>query len=104
MNKYSLDVSYWEVDERRMLCGPNDQYLKLLENEFDCQLVFEDHSLICLGENDLCLKVIKNCYSLMEQTHQLSLSDVQYLCNMVKKYGQMIRKYCPRESMFSQIL
>lgn len=86
MNKYSLDVSYWEVDERRMLCGPNDQYLKLLENEFDCQLVFEDHSLICLGENDLCLKVIKNCYSLMGQTHQLSLSDVQYLCNMVKKY------------------
>lgn len=86
MNKFSLDVSYFNFDERRIICGPNDSYFRLLEKEFNCQLVFEDQNLICIGENDLCLKVVRNCYSLIQQTRELSISDVQYLCNMVKKY------------------
>lgn len=85
MDKFSLDVSYWNFDDRRIICGPNDSYLKLLEKEFNCQIVFDDNDLICIGENDYSLKVLKNCYSFLSQTHELTISDVQYLCNMVKK-------------------
>ena len=85
MNKFSLDVSYWSFDERRILCGPNDQYIQLIEKEFDCQLVFDDQSLLCIGENDLALKVMKNCYALLEKVNELNISDVKYLCNTVKK-------------------
>ena len=27
MNKFSLDVSYYSFDERRILCGINDKYI-----------------------------------------------------------------------------
>ena len=86
MNKYSLDVSYYSFDERRILCGINDKYINLIEKEFNCQLMFDDQTLWCEGEDDSALKVIKNCYSLLEKTHELSIVDVKYLCNVVKKY------------------
>lgn len=86
MNKYTLDISYWEMEERRMICGVNDRHLRLLEKKFKCELLLEDQQLLCIGENDLCLKVIKNCYSLLETTKQLSENDVQYLANMVQRH------------------
>lgn len=86
MDKFSLDVSYWDFDERRIICGPNDQYLKLLEKELNCQIVFEDNMAYCLGDNDYALRVLKNCYALLEKTNELNISDVQYLCNMTKKF------------------
>ena len=91
MDKFTLDVSYWDFDERRWICGPNDQNLKLLEKELQCQILFEDNMAYCIGENDLALRVLKNCYSLLEKTDELSLSDVQYLCNMAKKHPNMKR-------------
>ncbi|MGN1345060.1 MAG: PhoH family protein [Traorella sp.] len=89
MNRFNLDVSYWSFDERRLLCGTNDQFIKMIEKEFDCQLFFDDQNLICLGENELPLQVIKNCYSLLTKTLELSMSDIQYLCNMTKKNPSM---------------
>ena len=86
MNKFSLDVSYYSFDERRIICGTNDKNIKLIEKEFNCQLMFDDQYLWCDGENDDALKVVKNCYSLIETVGDITITDVKYLCNMVKKY------------------
>ena len=39
--------------------------------------IFSTHKLLIQGNN---------CYSLYEKTNELSISDVQYLCNMTQKF------------------
>lgn len=85
MNKFTMDVSFFDIEDQRMICGPNDKHLRMLENKLNCKICFQDNELICIGENDLGLKVIKSCYDLLQQTHELTLSDVMYFTNMLIK-------------------
>lgn len=97
MSKFSYDVSFWEMDARRMLCGIHDQNLRIIEKAFHCQLVFEGDELICIGDNDLCFKVVKTCYELILQTKSLQESDVQYFCKMILKNPNMKKLHFSNE-------
>lgn len=103
LNRYTLDVSYWDIDARMKICGPQDAYLRKIEKEFDCQLVFENDELICMGDNDTCMKVLRTCYDLYAQTHELSIQDVQYFCRMLKQYPNSTRLHFSNEPIAKTI-
>lgn len=87
-SKY-IDCTYWDMEERRMLCGPNDRNLYLLREAFDIEITLHDEGFLLSYENEedyvLCTKIMKACHELITEQKKLNESDVHYLIHLIKR-------------------
>lgn len=84
-----LDCTYWDIDERMMLCGVNDRHLHQLSEVFHVQITLQEEGFLILYENEedyeRCIKVLKASHDLIVEQKKLNESDFIYLIQLVKK-------------------
>ncbi len=87
-SKY-LDCTYWELEERMLMCGTNDKNLHMLCEAFNVEIALYDEGFLLNYDNEedyfMCAKIIKACHELIAEQKKLNESDVYYLINLVKR-------------------
>jgi len=88
--KYWMELSDYTMDDIALLCGPNDRYLHMLRDFFNCDLVMRDNRLMILTQEKETIAAVEACVSaLMEMiTHPLDISerDVIYVAKLAKAH------------------
>lgn len=84
------------VDELQMLCGPNNSFLKLLEDYFEMEVVLINSEFYIkdVQYKDMVERVLLVMLKEIRNHQVLKTGDIIYICNLVKQ---------GRENLYSQL-
>lgn len=81
-------VALTDSQEALAVLGRNDEHLRLLMEEFDCRVMFQDGELVVNGEPEAVNRLIRLLQELLflhREGNQLTTHDVRYGIRMVKE-------------------
>jgi len=88
-NNYNIVLNEYTMDEIKALCGSNDTHLKILRDNFDCEIVLRDAHLHIIskdyGHQKQIEEVIFACLDMIQHPMELNERDVIYACQLAKR-------------------
>ena len=99
MNKYTMELEAYTMDQLVKLCGPNDTHLDMIRKQFHAELILRDNTFSIMCEDEVTCQRIKDVLQALLKmiSHHLdvALRDVEYCCRLavLNKLDEMPTAY-----------
>ncbi|MDE6476160.1 MAG: PhoH family protein [Erysipelotrichaceae bacterium] len=99
MNKFSLSLQEYTIEEIMKLCGPQDVHINILRDIFHIDIVVRDNQIFLLSEDENVQKnissVVNALLEMITQKIEVTQRDVIYACKLAKlqKLDQLSATY-----------
>jgi phosphate starvation-inducible PhoH-like protein len=83
-----LSITLKNLDLYQSVFGMNDQFIRLIEQEFSVSVVLRDNAFVILGEQEQCLlarQVIEKLSHMLYDGQSIDAGLVRYLCSLIRK-------------------